>query len=198
VIAANSPSVKPRGLFWEEGTEVQFSVGMLKEYWEKIDALAEGEALFSLSIFEMPPWNNLCSELSWEFHKIDSGYFSAKNHGFCGVYRLIALASEGDTTKPAVLNRVCGQDTTGTLYIGEAKSLSNRLNQLRRSARSWRPEGSHGAISMLGRISVLDFPLNKLGVALLFTMPHTKMVERHLIHAYMNSFGDAPPLNYRL
>jgi hypothetical protein len=176
----------------------QLSVDMLREYWKKIDTLAEGEALISLSIFEMPPWNDLCRELSWEFHKIGSGYFSAKNHGGCGVYRLIALASEGDPTKPAVLNRVCGQDLTGTLYIGEAKSLSNRLNQLRRSARSHRPESSHGAIGMLRQIPILDFPLNKLGVALLFTIQHTEMVERHLIHAYMNSFGDTPPLNYRL
>jgi hypothetical protein len=70
--------------------------------------------------------------------------------------------------------------------------------QLRRSARSHRPERSHGAIEMLRQIPILDFPLNKLGVALLFTGHDTTGVERDLIHAYMNSFGDTPPLNYKL
>jgi hypothetical protein len=178
--------------------QLQFSVGMLEDYWKKVDALAKGEAMLGLSIRQMPPWNDLCSELSWEFHTIGDGYFSAKNHGFCGVYRLIALASEGDVTKPAALNRVCGQDITGTLYIGEAGSLSDRLNQLRRSARPGSLERSHGAIGMLRQIPILDYPSNKLAVALLFTVPQTRMVERHLIEAYINSFGDAPPLNYRL
>jgi hypothetical protein len=177
----------------------QLSVDMLKEHWGRADALAEGgDAVSVISICQMPPWNDLCSELPWKIHSIDGGSFSSKDHGVWGVYRIIALASEGDLTKPAVLNRICGQDMTGTLYIGETKSLSNRLNQLRRSARSHRPERSHRAISMLRQIPILDFPLNKLGVALLFTGRDTTGVESDLIRAYMNSFGDTPPLNYRL
>jgi hypothetical protein len=172
------------------------SVCELKEYWAKVDALAEGEWIGVIPLFHMPPWIEICSELSWEFHRIKGGYFSAKSHGFYGVYRLIALEAEGDLTKPVTLNRVGGQDTSGTLYIGEAKSLSNRLNQLRRSASSH--EGSHGAIGMLRQIRLLDFPPSKLGIALLFTGRHTRGVERDLIRAYINSFGDAPPLNYRL
>jgi hypothetical protein len=171
------------------------SVCELKEYWAKVDALAVGEWIGVIPLFYMPLWIDICSELSWEFHRVEGGYFSAKSHGFYGVYRLIAL-EEDDLTKPVTLNRVGGQDTSGTLYIGEAKSLSNRLNQLRRSASSH--EGSHGAISMLRQIRLLDFPPNKLGIALLFTGRHTRGVERDLIHAYINSFGDAPLLNYRL
>jgi hypothetical protein len=156
---------------------------------------AKGASILCLPY--MPPWIEVCSGLSWELHRIEGGYFSAKSHGFCGVYRLIALEAEGgNLTKPATLNRVGGQDTSGTLYIGEAKSLSNRLNQLRRSATSH--EGSHGAIGMLRQIRLLDFAPNKLGIALLFTGRDTRGVERDLIRAYMNSFGDAPPLNYRL
>ena len=127
---------------------LQLNVGMLKDHWARVDALAVGESIGMISISQMPPWDNLCSELPWQIYSIEGGSFSAKDHGFCGVYRLIALASEGDLKKPAVLNRICGRDMTGTLYIGEAKSLSNRLNQLRRSARSHRPERSQGAISM--------------------------------------------------
>jgi hypothetical protein len=177
---------------------MQFSVSMLKEHWERAHALTVGEIIGVIPICQMPPWSNLCSELPWEIYSIEGGSFSAKDHGFCGVYRLIALAVEGDPTNPAVLNRVCGQDATGTLYIGQAKSLSGRLNQLRRSARSHRPESSHGAISMLRQIPILNFPLDNLAVALLFTGGATTCVESDLIHAYMNSFGDTPPLNYRL
>jgi hypothetical protein len=90
----------------------------------------------------------------------------------------------------ATLNRVYGQDISGTLYIGETGNLSSRLNQLRLS--------THGAIRALRRIPLLNYPSNKLGVALLFTGRDTSGVERDLIHAYMNSFGDTPPLNYKL
>jgi hypothetical protein len=116
---------------------------------------------------------------------------------FAGVYRLIALASKGDLSKPAILNRACGQDTSGTLYIGEASNLSRRLNQLRRSA-GHRRERSHGAIGMLRLIARLDYPAEKLGIALMFTGRDTRAVERDLLHAYINSFGDTPPLNFRL
>ena len=58
-------------------------------------------------------------------------------------YRLFGLTSEGDINAPAILNRVCGQDTTGTLNIGHAGNLNNRLNQLRRSLLG--SEKPHGA-----------------------------------------------------
>jgi hypothetical protein len=51
---------------------------------------------------------------------------------------------------------------------------------------------------MLRQIALLDFPSDRLGIALLFTGSATRGVERDLIHAYINSFGDAPPLNYRI
>ena len=118
-------------------------------------------------------------------------YFTAKRHGRCGVYRLIAHASEGELTKPATLSRICGQDTTGTLYIGEAKSLSIRLNQDRE--RLHRRKKSHGAINTLRQIPVLNYPRNKRGIALLFIVSQTRMIEEHLIYAYINSFGEMPP-----
>jgi hypothetical protein len=178
--------------------QLQLSVGMLKEHWERAETRAVGESIGMIPISQMPPWNDLCSELNWELHTLDNDYFTAKHHGFWGVYRLIALTSEGDLNKLVTLNRICGQDVTGTLYIGETTNLSVRLNQLSRSARSHRPERSHGAISKLKQIPILNFPLNKLGVALLFTGRDTTGVERDLIYAYINSFGEMPPLNYKL
>jgi hypothetical protein len=73
---------------------LQFSVDMLKEYGERSgEALAAGVGV--IPIAHMPPWDDLCSELPWEIYSVKSGSFGAKTHGFCGVYRLIALASEG-------------------------------------------------------------------------------------------------------
>ena len=176
-------------------SQLQFSVGLLKEYWKKFDTLTVDEAMLSLSISQMPPWTDLCSGLRWETHSITSGSFSEKYHGRGGVYRLIALAPAGDSIGPAILNRVCGQDATGTLYIGEAGTLSARLNQVRRS---FRRERSHGAINMLRKIPVLNYPPNRLAVALCFTSAQSrKLVEEHLIYAYINSFGEMPPLNYK-
>jgi hypothetical protein len=46
--------------------------------------------------------------------------FRKKNFGFSGVYRLYGLAPESEF-EPGVINRVCGADRTGTLYIAWTK-----------------------------------------------------------------------------
>jgi len=169
----------------------------LLELWERNDKALVGDELGLFQIYEMPPWDQICRVMSWQHYLVDGGYFGQKEFGFMGVYRLIALEAKGDISKPATLNRVCGQDASGTLYIGESKDLGRRLNQLRRSA-GHRREGSHGAVSMLRQITGLNYPEAKLGIALLFTGSLTKSIERDLLWAYMNTFGDTPPLNYRL
>jgi hypothetical protein len=171
----------------------QVSVYELQKYWRAVETR---DGIEVLPLCYMPPWNDLCSDLGWELHLVEGGYFSRKHHDYWGVYRLIGLTSEGDLTRPAVLNRVCGQDATGTLYIGYAISLSHRLNQLRRSLLS--REDSHSAVRMMNRIPLLKFPPNKLAIALRSTGRYPRFVERCLIEAYINSFGDPPTLNYRV
>lgn len=185
-------------LMSKESGSLEINVQALQEHWRRSHALVVGESISVIPIHMMPPWDAVCTELNWSLYHVSGGYFSARHHGFCGVYRLIALEVAGDLQRPAKLNRLCGQDPTGTLYIGEASNLSSRLNQLRRSARKYRSERSHGAISMLRQITRLDYPEEKLGVALMFTGRHTRSIERDLLNAYINSFGDTPPLNYRL
>ena len=150
----------------------------------------------AIPIERMPPWDDLCSLLPWELRLIEDVSFGRKRYGYCGVYRLFGLTSEGDINAPAILNRVCGQDTTGTLNIGHAGNLNNRLNQLRRSLLG--SEKPHGAYR-LKDIPLLEkqFSSNKLAIALLFTGNSPSLVEGDLIKAYMNSFGGTPPLNYR-
>jgi hypothetical protein len=174
------------------------SVEQLQDHWRQLHALENGEFINVLSIYEMPSWNDICLLLDWRMHSLDTGYFSDKDYGRCGVYRLVALEAPRDLRKVATLNRVCGQDSTGTLYIGEAGNLATRMNQMRRTAKPRRSESSHGALSMLRRISRFDLPREKLGVAFMYTGRHTDSVERDLLHAYINSFGEMPPLNYRL
>jgi hypothetical protein len=182
-----------------ETSSARLTASQLEERWRKIDGLASGTFIPALLISQMPSWDDICSKLNWEFHLPDDRYFTAKHHGYFGVYRLIALASERELSEPAALNRVAGQDTSGTLYIGETGNLARRLNEMQRSGWSHRNSGSHGAIGMLRQIACLDYFPDKLGIALLFTtVSDTRGVERDLIHAYMNSFGDTPPLNYRL
>jgi hypothetical protein len=176
----------------------EISINDLQEHWRLLHGLREGELIEALSIQEMPPWKAICEQLSWKNRLLGTGYFSAKHYAFWGVYRLIALEQPGDLSRPAKLARVCGEDSTGTLYIGEASDLSLRLNQMRRTARRRRSEGSHSAISMLRRIKRLDYPEEKLGISFMFTDRLTRAIESDLLQAYINSFGEMPPLNYRL
>jgi hypothetical protein len=163
------------------------NIDELKEYWNIVDG---GESIENLPICYMPPWNDICSKLEWELHLTDDGYFPKKTHAVCGGYRLVGLASEGDLQKLATLHRACGTDTSGTLYIGQAGELHTRANLMLRR--------KHQAIRILNQIPLLDFPPARRAIALLSTIQYPKVVERDMLHAYMNSFGDTPPLNYTI
>lgn len=172
-----------------------FSGADLQEYWKKAGALPKGTLIRCVSPSEMLPWSELCSDLPWRTRRAEGGYLPEKSCGFRGVYRLFAFAN--DITSPAVLIRLCGQDVTGTLYIGMASSLSSRLNQARRSATGRRHERSHAAALRWVRISSRSFPSYKLGIAFLFTRCEPRLAEVNLIEAYENAFGEMPPFNYK-
>jgi hypothetical protein len=119
-----------------------------------------------------------------------------------GVYRLIALDDAG---KPASLDRVCGSDQTGTLYIGcEGKNFAvrSRLSKLVRSLRD--PGGrvhnrEHLAGYRLRTHQALSerFPVTHLALTWCYTeQQNSKRAEEILLDAYFESFGDSPPLNW--
>jgi hypothetical protein len=177
----------------------RLSVNQLKAYWREVESAPVGSTFRSLLLWEMPSWAEICAELSWEFYSPNDGAFIRKDYGYHGVYRLIALTSKGDLKKPEVLNRVAGRDDTGTLYVGETRDLGTRLNQIRRSGWGNHAEDAHGAVRMLKQLRCLNFFPDKIGLAVLFTeTKDTKTVESDLIRCYLNTFGDTPPLNYRL
>src|SRR5437899_7209935 len=95
------------------------------------------------------------------------GYGSHGGWGYRGVYRLIGLADDHAISKPATITRLHGQDTTGTLYIGQSSSLHQRLNRLRRSL-------SKGALTHSAGVTLQDclilrdrFPSQRLAVTML-------------------------------
>lgn len=179
-------------------TETRISVRELLEYWNYRENLKPGmEITKFVSTSDMPPWDEICSQLVWDLYTVDGGYFTEKDHGYCGVYRLFALANENDATKPATIGRACAEDRSGTLYIGESGWLNKRLNQLRRSMGTG-SEDTHGAIRLWRTSEPLKskFPLSRLGIAMLFTSTTMhRFIERDLVRAYVNTFGDTPPLN---
>jgi hypothetical protein len=175
----------------------RLSVVELEQYWDTFDKLVVGEGLETLPLRLLPPWEDICRKLGWHSYRVQGGYFTKKDYAHSGVYRLIGLAADDDVTQAATLNRVCGQDPTGTLYIGHAGRLNERLNQLRRTLLS-RHENSHGAIGALLSVTELAsrFPPNRLAISLLDTGIRPRFVEGTLIRAYRNTFGDNPPLNF--
>jgi hypothetical protein len=176
-------------------SDYEISVRDLRDYWKYYDELKDGEIITRyIPSSHMPAWHRICSGLEWTLYKADGGYFSKKRHRFCGVYRLFGLNSD-NARDAATINRLVGHDDTGTLYIGEAGRMNARLNQLRRS---FRREETHGAVRRWQDSELLKsrFPKERLAIAILWTTVrmHQK-IEGDLIRAYLNSFGDTPPLN---
>jgi hypothetical protein len=176
----------------------RISVLELREHWDAVANLKDGDAIMSLHSHHLPVWEDVCEQLPWDTYRINGGYFSGKNHGFYGVYRLFALDVAGDVRRPTTFNRLCGQDPTGTLYVGHSNSLHSRLNQLRRSFNEYRPEGSHAVPRALKALPGLAIPASNIAVAVMFTNRLPRMIERDLLRVYISTYGDAPPLNYQL
>jgi hypothetical protein len=149
----------------------------------------------------MPHWNDQLpgKERSWSrLYRVDKLGSHVGKHckPASGVYRLIGLKDKTDVPEPATIDRICGRDQTGTLYIGSAdRSLQRRLQQLSLTLRRGR-RGGHGAAGLLRSNSLLwkKFPSNRLAITWYYTEPYL-VAEHHLIVAYTDSFGEGPPLN---
>jgi hypothetical protein len=106
-----------------------------------------------------------------------------------GVYRLVALDAD---SKLMPLNRVCGTDETGTLYIGASnRPLLNRIGQLVKTLRADYKSKPHRQLS----IPLANrFPENRLGITWEYTeVPWRR--EAELLTAYEAEFGELPPNN---
>jgi hypothetical protein len=108
-----------------------------------------------------------------------------------GVYRLVALDSRANAT-PMPLNRVCGIDETGTLYIGASdRPLLNRLASLVKAHRADYESQPHRQLS----IPLTNrFPENRLAITWEYTDAPWQR-EAELLMAYEEQFGELPPNN---
>jgi hypothetical protein len=136
-------------------------------------------------------WSPLCriSETTWGKRWID-----LCRNGTSGVYRLIALTDNRLDVVPAPLDRVCGIDPTGTLYIGASRSLRTRLGTLVRTHDPSKMAGGHAVMSAKLR---RRFPPERLAITWRCREPPemVRNFETELIQDYQARFGELPPVN---
>jgi hypothetical protein len=132
-------------------------------------------------------------------YRIVENAFGRRWNDFCkpdgpGVYRLVALDSSKSGIVPAPLERVCGTDPTGTLYIGRSESLRNRLSSLVRSQNPTKILGGDH-IPVSGKLAK-RFPRQWLAITWQRTNSgDCRMREATLFGHYMARFGELPPMN---
>ena len=112
---------------------------------------------------------------------------------FPGVYRLVALADLYSKI-PKVCTRLCGNDETGTLYIGQSSCLHGRVS-LR--VRSTDPSSPIQAYPNLPDVLVRAFPVASLAVTWQQSGSPALALSREgdLLRNYVSQFGERPPLN---
>jgi len=117
-----------------------------------------------------------------------------------GVYRIFV--------REAAIDRCCGPDSTGTLYLGCAASRGRNWSILRTRIQAIL-NGSHHAIAKLGFSDVLRerFPRQSLAVEWAYTgtridytgksVPNVLLAEGWLLASYNDSYGEYPPWNQK-
>jgi hypothetical protein len=109
-----------------------------------------------------------------------------------GVYRLIALDASKSGIVPASLDRVCGSDPTGTLYIGAAGSLQGRLGDLVKTNDPTKFKGGgHRRLTM--KLAECFSPQWRALVWEYADEPFER--EGQLLRDYEGQFGERPPVN---
>jgi hypothetical protein len=112
-----------------------------------------------------------------------------------GVYTLYLCDSYG---KPVPINRLCGVDKEGRLYIGAAEktALSYRLMAFIHSKNPDRRQNNHSAGVKIFENQNLQEWLKQytlyfdVGIA-----PNAKTIEKQALKKYKDAFGEVPPLN---
>ena len=116
-----------------------------------------------------------------------------------GVYRVFSPT--------ASIHRCCGEDRTGTLYIGQAGSGRQRWSILR-SRLLQIVNGRHHAISMRADTIAKKYPWGSLALQWAYTkeifdyrgrpISEARLAESFLLYSYRELFGELPPLNEKI
>jgi hypothetical protein len=111
-----------------------------------------------------------------------------------GIYWIVAANKLG---QPIPLQRVCGCDPDGILYVGRSSRLRSRLQTLSAMLRTVDPRAA-------GHIAGLHYKANRSlrnrfpAKVLKFGFKHCaneKMAEDSKLRRYLKRFGEFPPLN---
>ncbi len=122
---------------------------------------------------------------------IEKKYWEQLEKNAKGVYRLIALSNKNDFTLQK-LDRVCGVDDTGTLYIGA--SYVSLLGRLAAVVKTHRPDYVGRPHQRLSPRLADRFTERKLAVS--WEPTETPWEREHrLLVAYEETFGELPPMN---
>lgn len=133
--------------------------------------------------------------LEWRGKMPILGEWDDSCHEGTGVYRLVALDLGG---APVALPRICDEDPTGTLYIGQGMSISARIALLRRTLRPDYAPGDHPAGKRYLKLERLKgtFGMDRLATSWAQDA-NPEQTEARLFQSYVNAFGELPPLNRR-
>jgi hypothetical protein len=180
---------------WTEGVPTQFR----KQVW--------GDRFSSGKVHHQPVTFPLALDLEW-----NGPHFLAqlKNNSlhlpadytskWSGVYRIFAPNT--------AIGRCCGEDPTGTLYVGCAASRGRNWSILRTRIQAIL-SGSHHAMEKWYSSDVLrrNFPRECLAIEWAFTgsrvdytgksVPDVLLAERWLLWSYNDSYGEYPPWNQK-
>jgi len=166
--------------------------------------LGSAEALENWSLHNWGHWNEGPPGRWADLYRLKGiGRISKYCEPYCGVYRLVGLVEDKSPFKhrwpfaAASLDRVCGHDETGTLYIGsffERRRLAGLILSCRDE--SWLSRDAHGAGATLRATAVLSgrFPVERLAVTWCYDA-RPALAEKQLLRCYRESFGELPPLN---
>lgn len=125
---------------------------------------------------------------------------SAHQDHWSGVYRISA--------QDAVIDRCCGRDPTGTLYIGRAGDGGKRESILRTRIKSIIRKDHHATNNWsFNTVLQQQFPWDSLAVEWAYTgtrlnykgdeISEAIMAESWLLRCYNDSFGELPPWNQK-
>ena len=112
----------------------------------------------------------------------------------CGVFRLIGIDSDSGDRNPVVIDRTCGRDTSGTLYIGEGSPLDREIGNVIKSLVG---SGRHNAgVRLRANAKLTDrFRPGRLAISWCLVEAPACGSEDRLMRAYADEFGELPPLN---
>jgi hypothetical protein len=138
----------------------------------------------------------MLSPLDGNFHLLPGNYKSE----WSGVYRIFSPNTD--------IDRCCGKDPTGTLYVGMAGTRGGNWSILRTRIAAIAKRDHHTTENWaFSNVSRQKFPWETLAVEWAYTgsrpdhkgesVPAAILAERWLLGSYNDSFGEFPPWNQR-